>query len=282
MNNGQTKLKLSRALSYALLIFLVILCTFPFLVLIINATRGHADIQKGFSFLPGKHFMINFRNLMADGNMPVLRGIINSLTIATLTALMATYFSSLTAYAIHVYDFRFKRLAYTFILGIMIVPTQVSALGFVRMMYQWGLTDSYLPLILPAIASPVVVFFMKQYMESILPVEIVEAARIDGSNEFHTFNRIAMPMIKPAIAVQAIFTFVTSWNNFFIPVLIIKSANKKTLAILISQLRSADFMKFDMGKVYMLITLAIVPILIVYLCLSKFIVRGVTLGGVKG
>ena len=113
-------------------------------------------------------------------------------------------------------------------------------------------------------------------------MEIIEAARIDGSGEFATFNKIVVPMMKPAIAVQAIFAFVANWNNYFIPALIIESKTKKTLPILIAQLRSADWLKFDMGQVYMLIAIAILPVVIVYLCLSKFIVRGVALGGVKG
>ena len=123
---------------------------------------------------------------------------------------------------------------------------------------------------------------MKQYMEATLPLAIVEAARIDGSNEFYTFNHIVLPVMKPAIAVQGIFSFVQSWNNYFVPSLILKSSDHKTLPLLIAQLRNADFLKFDMGQVYMLITIAIVPVIIVYLLLSKFIIRGITLGSVKG
>ena len=135
---------------------------------------------------------------------------------------------------------------------------------------------------LPSIAAPTVFFFMKQYLDASLPMEIVEAARIDGAGEFYTFNKIVLPIMKPALAVQAIFSFVASWNNYFIPALVLDSADKKTLPILIAQLRSADFLKFDMGKVYMMVAIAILPVIIVYLLLSKFIVRGVALGGVKG
>ena len=135
---------------------------------------------------------------------------------------------------------------------------------------------------MPSIAAPAVFFFMKQYLDASLPMEIVEAARMDGAGEFYTFNKIVLPIMKPALAVQAIFSFVASWNNYFIPALVLDSADKKTLPILIAQLRSADFLKFDMGKVYMMVAIAILPVIIVYLLLSKFIVRGVALGGVKG
>ena len=275
-------LNIQRTLCYIVLILLSILCLFSFYVLVINTTRSHPDIQKGFSLLPGRSFLNNLKNLLKDANLPVLSGMFNSLLVAGGSALLSVYFSALTAYAIHAYNFRFKNLAFTIIMVIMMVPTQVSALGFVDQMSRMRLMNSFIPLIVPSIASPVVFFFIKQYMDSVLPIELVEAARIDGAHEFRIFNQIVLPLMKPAIAVQAIFTFVSSWNNYFIPSLIINRDSKKTLPILIAQLRSADFLKFDMGKVYMMLGCAILPVIIVYLCLSKFIVRGVTLGGVKG
>lgn len=275
-------LNIQRTLCYVVLILLAILCLFSFYVLVINTTRSHPDIQKGFSLLPGKSFVTNLKNLLGDENLPVLSGMFNSLVVAGGSALLSVYFSALTAYAIHAYNFRFKNVAFTIIMIIMMVPTQVSALGFVDQMNKMRLMNSFIPLIVPSVASPVVFFFIKQYMDSVLPIELVEAARIDGAHEFRIFNQIVIPLMKPAIAVQAIFTFVSSWNNYFIPSLIINRDAKKTLPILIAQLRSADFLKFDMGKVYMMLGCAILPVIIVYLCLSKFIVRGVTLGGVKG
>jgi multiple sugar transport system permease protein len=207
---------------------------------------------------------------------------INSLIIAGLSAVLSTYFSTMTAYAIHVYDFKLKKFMFTFILMIMTIPTQVTALGFIQLVGDMGLDDTFIPLIVPSIAAPVVFFYMKQYMESSLPLSLVEAARIDGSGEFRTFNSIVLPLMKPAIAVQAIFTFVSSWNNYFTPALILHSDNKKTLPILIAQLRSADFLKFDMGQVYVTIAFSIFPVIVVYLLLSRFIVQGVAMGSVKG
>jgi multiple sugar transport system permease protein len=188
----------------------------------------------------------------------------------------------MTAYAIHAYDFKLKRFIYPFILMIMMIPTQVTALGFVQLVSKMKLEDSFIPLIVPTIASPVTFFYMKQYMESSLPLSLVEAARIDGSGEFRTFNTIVMPLMKPAIAVQAIFSFVSSWNNYFTPALILHEDSKKTLPILIAQLRAADWLKFDMGQVYVMIAFSIFPVILVYLKLSKNIVQGVALGSVKG
>lgn len=281
MSNSQ-QLRMRRIFSYVILTLFAAISLFPFFILIVNMTRDTHAIQKGFSLLPGTYLIKNFNTVIKNHDWKMLNSLKNSLIISGLTALLSTYFSALTAYAIHVYDFRLKKFLFTFILMIMMVPNQVSALGFVKQMSSWGLTNSFIPLIIPSIAAPATFFFMKQYMDSALPLEIVEAARIDGSGEFRTFNELVTPILKPAIAVQAIFTFVSSWNNFFIPALILDDKNKRTLPIVIGIIRSADFAKFDMGAVYMAVGISIIPVAIVFLILSKFIIRGIALGAVKG
>ncbi len=268
-------------ISYIVLAILTFLCLFFFYILIINSTRSHIQIQQGFSFLPGGHFQKNFLNVINDAKLPILTGLKNSLIVSTCAAVLSCYFSALTAYGLYAYDFKLKKAAVVFILLILVMPTQVSALGFIQLITKINLMDTLLPLFLPSIAAPAVFYFMYSYMQSSLPMELLEAARIDGCSEFKTFNKIVLPIMKPALAVQAIFVFVSNWNNFFMPALVISSNEKKTLPILIASLRSADFLKFDMGKIYMFILLAIVPIIIVYILLSKYIVAGVTLGGVK-
>ena len=270
-----------RSIAYVVLTIITFFCLFWFYILFINATRSNGQLQAGFTLLPGGHLMDNWKNLLA-GTLPVWSGLINSLIISTCSAALCVYFSTMTAYAIHAYEFRLKKFIYPFILMVMMIPTQVTALGFVQLVSKMKLEDSFLPLIAPSIAVPVTFFYMKQYMESALPLSLIEAARIDGSGEFHTFNAIVLPLMKPAIAVQAIFTFVSNWNNYFTPALILHDDKKKTLPILIAQLRAADWLKFDMGQVYVMIALSVFPVIIVYLVLSKHIVQGVALGSVKG
>ena len=279
---GRVTLIVSRTLAYAFLIIIAFMCLFSFYMLIINATRSNAQLHAGFTLLPKENFLKNLKNAWTDSSINIPRGMLNSFFIAICSAVLTTYFSALTAYGIHVYRFRLRRFAFYFIMAVMMIPPQVSAVGFIQIMYKLNLTNNYLPLILPSIAAPVVFFYMKQYLESVLPMDIVEAARVDGSGEFATFNRIVLPIMKPAIAVQMIFSFVSSWNNYFIPALLLDKAEMKTVPIMIAQLRSADYSKFDMGKVYMFILLAILPVLIVYIILSKAIIRGVTAGSVKG
>ena len=279
---GRIDLGISRTLAYLFLVLTAVICLFSFYMLIINATRSNAELQAGFTLLPRGNFWANLRSAWTDASINIPRGMLNSLLVAGSCALLTTYFSALTAYGIHAYEFRGKRFAFYFIMAVMMIPPQVSAVGFVQIMYKLKLTNNFLPLIVPSIAAPVVFFYMKQYMESVLPLEVVEAARVDGSNEFHTFNKIVLPIMKPAIAVQMIFSFVAAWNNYFIPALLLDKAEMKTVPIMIAQLRAADYSKFDMGKVYMFILLAILPVMVVYFILSKSIIKGVTAGSVKG
>lgn len=279
---AKRQLMISRFVVYVILVFLSVLCLFSFWMLFVNASRSNGDLQGGFRLLPSNYFVTNLKNAWTDASINIPRGMLNSFIVAVATSVLATYFSALTAYGIHAYDFKLKGVAFTFIMAVMVIPNQVAATGFYQMCVKLGWTNNYIPLILPGVAAPVVFFYMKQYMESVLPMEIIDAARVDGSGEFRTFNTIILPMLKPALAVQLIFNFVQSWNNYFMPALLLDKAEMKTVPLMIAQLRSADYSKFDMGKVYMFILLAILPVVVVYICLSKFIIKGVTAGSVKG
>ncbi|MGN1217220.1 MAG: carbohydrate ABC transporter permease, partial [Phocaeicola sp.] len=220
-DNYTLKLRLKSAVLFLWFVILTIICLLPIYVLIINATRTSTEIANGISFLPGSNIANNFDKLFHDINYSsvfnVWIGYRNSLIITGFSTIFTVFFSALTAYGIHVYDFKIKEISYSIILLVMMVPVQVTSAGFVSFMLKLGLTDTYWPLILPSIAAPAVVYFMRSYMKSSFPLDIVEAARIDGSGEFRTFLTIAIPMMKPAIAVQAIFAFIASWNNYYTP-----------------------------------------------------------------
>ena len=283
MNENKSKginIVVRRIIAYVVLVILTILCLVWFYLLFVNSTRSKGELISGFTPLPSTHFIQNW-NGMLHSTQPIVRGMLNSVFVAACSAALCTYFSTMTAYAIHTYRFKARKAALTFILAVMMIPTQVTALGFIQLITKMGLMDNYIPLIIPAIAAPATFFYMKQYMDSVLSMSLVEAARIDGAGELMIFNRVALPLMKPAIAVQAIFGFVANWNNYFTPALVLKEEELKTLPVLIAELRNADFMKFDMGIVYMTIAFSIFPVIIVYLLLSKNIVGGVTLGGVK-
>lgn len=285
MKDGYTSsLKRQRIFRTVVCVIFCILALGPFLLLIMNATRSSEAIKSGISLIPSGHLIENWKNLLAKQNgmqITLQKAALNSLTITVPGTFLAVYFSSMTAYGIYVYDFKFKKFAWAFIMAIMMVLSQISIIGFYRFMLDLKLVDTYIPLIIPAIASPAVVFFMKQYMESTLSIEMIEAARIDGSREWHTFNRIIIPIMKPAVATQAIFQFIAQWNNLFTPTIMLTTDSKKTLPMFVQLLSSNQF-RTDYGVVYVGLFVTIIPLVIIYFILSKYIVAGVALGGVKG
>lgn len=285
MKDGYTSsIKRQRIFRTVVCVIFCILALGPFLLLIMNATRSSEAIKSGISLIPSGHLIENWKNLLAKQNgmqITLQKAALNSLTITVPGTFLAVYFSSMTAYGIYVYDFKFKKFAWAFIMAVMMVPSQISIIGFYRFMLDLKLIDTYIPLIIPTIAAPTVVFFMKQYMESTLSLEMIEAARIDGSKEWHTFNRIILPIMKPAVATQAIFQFIAQWNNLFTPTILLTTDSKKTLPMFVQLLSSNQF-RTDYGVVYVGLFVTIIPLVVVYLVLSKYIVAGVALGGVKG
>lgn len=293
MNMVEEKRNISKpkVLDVAVTAFMIILCVIsllPIYILIVNASRDTQNIiNEGVSFIPRLSLIDNIKIVLDWAKNGVVKyapltGYRNSAIIAFSCTFLTVLFSGATAYGVVVYDFRLKNAAYTFILAVMMVPVQVTSVGFYQFMSKIHLTDNYLPLIIPAIAAPQVIFFMRQYMKSSFPLEIVEAARIDGSNEFRTFFTIAIPMMKPAFAVQAIFAFVASWNNYYMPSMILVSnkQHQMTLPMMVNSILSNEKLD-EIGAKYAAIMLSILPVVVVYFIFSKFIVEGVALGGVK-
>lgn len=280
MNNSKN-MSIFKVLVLVVCIILAILSLFPFVIMLVNSTRSTNQIQQhAVSLIPSKYFFNNLRILTGKSFNPA-KGFMNSLIISCGVCVCSLYFSTLTAYALVMYEWKLKNAFFGFIMGIMMIPATVTIIGFFQMVYKVHMTNHLLVLILPAIASPSMVFFMRQYMKPAVSVSLVESARIDGSKEFWTFNTIVLPIMKPAIATQAIFTFVTSWNDLFRPSVILTSQNKYTLPIMVSLL-NGDIYKREHGAIYVGLSLTALPLIVVYFILAKYIVAGVALGSVKG
>ncbi len=270
-----------KVIIFIICVFLAILSLMPFVIMIVNSTRSTTEIQQhAVSLIPSVYFSKNLKILLGKSFNPAV-GFLNSLIVSVGTTALATYFSTLTAYALVVYEWRFRDAFFSFIMAIMMIPAQITMIGFYQMVYKIHMTNHLSMLILPAIASPSMVFFMRQYMKPALSLEIVQSARIDGAKEFFIFNNIALPIMKPAIATQAIFSFVSSWNNLFTPLILLTDQKKYTLPIMVSLLRG-DIYKTEYGSIYLGLTMTALPLIVAYLLLSKYIIAGVALGSVKG
>ena len=277
--NYTIKTKLLRAFVYLILFIFLVICIVPIWILLVNSTRSTAEIQQGISLLPSNNLMANWKNLTGRG-FSIMAGFYNSCFISVSVTVLTVYFSMMFAYAVHVYDFSYKKILYAFVVLLVMVPTQVSIIGFYRYMATLKLTNSYIPLILPAIAAPGSIFFAKQYLESVIVKDLIDAARIDGCSELGIFHRVILPIARPGGFTMGIFAFVASWNNFFTPFIMISKMSKYTLPMLVQTLRG-DTYRTEYGSIYLGLAVSIVPIIIVYAIFSKYIVSGISMGAVK-
>ena len=281
MKKTASGIQIAKVVIFIICCFLAVLSVMPFVIMLVNSTRSTTEIQQhAVSLIPSNYLFKNLSILLGKTFRPTV-GFMNSMIISVCSTALATYFSTLTAYGLVVYDWKLKNAYFSFIMAIMMIPAQITMIGFYQMVYKIHMTNHLSMLILPAIASPSMVFFMRQYMKPALSMEIVQSARIDGAGEFFIFNRIALPIMKPAIATQAIFSFVSSWNRLFEPLILLTDQKKYTLPIMISLLRG-DIYKTEYGAVYLGLAMTALPLIIVYLALSKYIIAGVALGSVKG
>ncbi|MBN1615793.1 MAG: carbohydrate ABC transporter permease [Spirochaetales bacterium] len=279
MKSYNNALNIKRFFVYAFMIFLAILAIIPIYLLLVNATRNNAQINEGISLIPGGNTMFNWRTLTSR-NFQIQQGFTNSFFIAVTTTIVSVYFSAMTAYGLHIYRFKGRNYLWGLILFVMMLPPSLGFIGFYQFVAKLRLLDNYIPLIIPTIAAAGTVLFLRQYLSSVLSLDLIDAARIDGAGEFRTFNTIIFPIITPALAAQSIFTFVGSWNNFFTPFVLISSVKKYTLPMLVQMLRG-DIYRTEYGAIYLGISVSIVPILIFYFFMSRFIISGITMGGVK-
>ena len=272
------------ALVYVVVIFFAILAVIPFWYMFMNATWDSLRIQEGIKLWPNFGNMFgqlkaNWDYLANRSTFSFALGFKNSLIITVSSTVLTVYFSALTAYGLSVYEFKGRKLIFTIIVGVMMVPTAVNITGFYRLMGGMGLLGTRWPLILPAIAAPSTVFFIKQYLDTSLSKEIIEAARIDGAGEFYTFNRVCLPIMVPALATQGIFAFLGSWNNFFAPSILLTKQELKTLPLMVSMLYGDRYT--DYGAIYIGLSASVFPIIIAYAFLQRYIIQGVSAGGVK-
>lgn len=268
-----------RSMIYVLCVFLCFLSIIPFWIMMVNATRSSQQIQQGVSLIPSKYFGYNWR-VLADKNFNLMTGFKNSAIIAFGSTLLSVYFSALTAYGLTVYNFRGRGLAMGVVYAIIMIPGQVTATGFYIFMYQLGWVNSYLPLIIPAIAAASTVYFFRQYLQANFQVALVEAARIDGAGELFAFNRIIMPIMVPAMATMGIMAVIGSWNNYLTPLMLLTDPKMKTLPMMVKELRG-DIYRTEFGSIYLGLTMTALPLIIVYFAFSKYIIAGIAVGGVK-
>lgn len=271
--------KIKKGFLYAILIFLAVICLMPFLLMMVNATRTGSEIVKSFTLVPGRALSVNWG--IVSNYFNLFKGMANSLLVALPATLFTSYFSAMAAYALVMYKFKGNKLLSGVIIIFMMIPGQLSLIGFYDLITGLRMIDTYWPLILPAIASPGTVFFLRQYCEGSLQPALIEAARIDGAKELHIFHKIILPLMSPGIATMAIGAFIGNWNSYLLPLILLNSPDKFTLPVMIASLNSSKDIASNQGAIYLAVAISVIPILIVFAFCSKYIIGSLSAGGVK-
>ena len=271
--------KIKKGILYVLLILLGAACLFPFLLMIVNATRSGVEITRSFTLIPSNHIKENWEVVFSYFNL--FKGMWNSLLVAVPATLFTAYFSALTAYGLAMYQFKGNKLIFTTILVFMMIPGQLGLIGFYNLCTKLHLVNSYIPLVIPAIAAPGTVFFLRQYVLSVLPPSLIEAARIDGAGELYSVHRIVLPVMSPGIATMSIMAFIGNWNSYLTPMIILNKNDKFTLPVMMATLRASTDIQSNQGAIYLAVAISVIPILIVFCFCSKYIISSISAGSVK-
>lgn len=271
--------KIKKGILYVLLILLGAACLFPFLLMIVNATRSGVEITRSFTLIPSNHIKENWEVVFSYFNL--FKGMWNSLLVAVPATLFTAYFSALTAYGLAMYQLKGNKLIFTTILVFMMIPGQLGLIGFYNLCTKLHLVNSYIPLVIPAIAAPGTVFFLRQYVLSVLPPSLIEAARIDGAGELYSFHRIVLPVMSPGIATMSIMAFIGNWNSYLTPMIILNKNDKFTLPVMMATLRASTDIQSNQGAIYLAVAISVIPILIVFCFCSKYIISSISAGSVK-
>ena len=250
----------------------------PFYMMIVNATHTDTEISQSVWFTPGTALAENYDIILEQVN--IWKAFVSSLIISVPSVILSAFFSTLTAYGFAKFNFKGKEAFFWIILGTMMVPGQLGLIGYYDLCNKLGLVDHYIALIMPTAANAAMVFFVRSYIEASISDSLIEAAIIDGAGELYIFFMIIFPLAMPSIATMSIFTFIGKWNDLINPLVMLNSADKFPMPVIISNIKSR--FRMNWGAIYLGITISIVPIMIVVITFSRSIIKGLTVGAVKG
>lgn len=294
MKIGSNRSKAYRVVCLILMVILAILFTFPLYWIITGAFKTAKDIySQSPSWWPTEWTLDNFAKLFTRRPVPLfsvgslegpevpgaIRWLINTVFMAVAAMILTCITATMAGYALAKKRFAGRALLFSLIVCAMALPKQVILIPLLKEMSTLKLWDTLWAVIFPTVGWPFGVFLMKQFAESV-PGEILEAARVDGANEWRTFVTIVTPMVKPGIGALAIFTFINSWNDYFMQLVMLSSNANFTISLGIATMQAET--SIDLGLLMSGAALAAVPIIIVFLIFQKYFTQGITMGAVKG
>ncbi|WP_251550428.1 carbohydrate ABC transporter permease [Neobacillus muris] len=256
----------------------VIIVAFPFIWMILSSLKSLPDFYS-FSFWPSKLDFSGYKYIFEETDF--LQWYINSIIIGAIVTLSCLVFNSLIGYTLAKYKFVGGKTIFILILSTLMIPTEMLVIPWYVMGTKVNLIDSYLGIMFPGLIEAFGIFLMRQFMLGI-PDDLLDAARIDGMGELKIFWRIALPQVKPALSALGIITFLGNWNAYLWPVIVISSDKMRTIPVGISLYATGDSGGIQWNTIMGMSTLAIIPMIIVFLIFQRRIVEGIALTGVKG
>lgn len=260
---------------------IALIALFPIIALIISSFRPSSELMRNGISLTFKFSELNLDNYIYifTESSSYWSWYMNSIIVSSITIILSLLLSSMVGYALAVYNFKARNLLFVLVLVILMVPFEILMLPLYELMINLRLMDSYISVMLPLIVAPIAVFFFRQYALG-LPLELMDAARIDGSTEYGIFFKIMMPLMLPSFAAMAILQGLNSWNNFLWPLLVLRSNDMFTLPVGLATLLTPYGSNYDVLIAGSVMTL--IPIIILFLFFQKYFLAGLTVGGVKG
>ncbi|MBA1155637.1 carbohydrate ABC transporter permease [Microvirga mediterraneensis] len=270
------RIRPGRIVAWTLLFIGGVIMVTPLLFMLSTSLKDASQVYD-LRIVPAAPTLDNYFEILGDGRFT--RWFVNSMIVAVLVTLSNVFFDSLVGYTLAKFRFRGRYIVFIAILSTLMIPTEMLVLPWYLMASQFGWLDSYWGIMFPGMMTAFGTFLMKQFFEGV-PDDFLEAARIDGLNEFTIWWKIAMPLVTPALSALAIFTFLGNWTAFFWPLIVTTSAELYTLPVGLSSFAVEQSIQWE--KIMTGASIATLPTLLIFLFLQRYIVRGVMLAGLKG
>lgn len=273
----KTKKRISAAIKQIILILMTLVMFFPLYIVFVMGTYYSEDIFKGLPMLPSDYFLTNLKLVIFKG---FFSAYLNSITVSVASVILSVLVSTMIGFALAKYNFKGKKFIFAFVMAIMMIPGQISMIGYMLEMRKMNLINTLLPLIFTWAAHPLGAFLMMQFISDGIPDELLESARLDGCSEPGIFFKIVIPCIKSGFVTLATLVFLWSWNNYVLPLILINKQELFTIPLMVNNLSNA--FRSDYGAIMCALGLSVLPMIVIFSLCSRTFIQGIAAGAVKG
>lgn len=273
----KTKKRISAAIKQIILILMTLVMFFPLYIVFVMGTYYSEDIFKGLPMLPSDYFLTNLKLVISKG---FFSAYLNSITVSVASVILSVLVSTMIGFALAKYNFKGKKFIFAFVMAIMMIPGQISMIGYMLEMRKMNLINTLLPLIFTWAAHPLGALLMMQFISDGIPDELLESARLDGCSEPGIFFKIVIPCIKSGFVTLATLVFLWSWNNYVLPLILINKQELFTIPLMVNNLSNA--FRSDYGAIMCALGLSVLPMIVIFSLCSRTFIQGIAAGAVKG